>query len=266
MMRPIFFLLGLVVGSFLNVVIQRSPRGESVVRPRSHCPKCAHPIFWHDNVPILSFLLLRGRCRHCQVKISWRYPAVELVSGLLWLGSWQGSVESPIFWIRVIFLSLLLVVSVTDLETGLIPDRITFLGMGAGLASSFFYPPLQNLGANLAMLALRQSAVGLVVGGALIAVTGLAGNWIFQRELMRLGLDQSMGGGDVKLLAMAGSFLGWEKVLLVFFMAPLLGLPFALYQRLAKKEGIIPYGPFLSLAAALQFFYGELFWQYFLRM
>lgn len=258
------FLLGLAAGSFLNVVIHRSPRGESVVKPRSYCPKCAHPISWYDNVPILSFLLLRGRCRHCRGGISWRYPAVELVSGLIWAGNWQGSIGSPIFWIRVIFLSLLLVVSVTDLETGLIPDRLTFLGMGAGLAASFFYPPLQESPTGLP--ALVQSMLGLGVGGGLILVTGLAGNWIFQRELVELGLDQSMGGGDVKLLAMAGSFLGWEKVLLTFFTAPLVGLPFALYSRFRKKEEIIPYGPFLSVAAAVQFFYGETFWSYFLRM
>lgn len=264
MTQAILFLIGLGVGSFLNVVIHRSPRGESVIRPRSYCPKCAHPVSWYDNVPLLSFVLLRGRCRHCQGRISWRYPAVELASGLVWLGSWQGSFESPTFWIRVVFVSLLLIVTVTDLETGLIPDRVTFLGMGAGLGASFFYPGLQSSPDGL--IALTRSALGLSVGGGLIAVTGLAGNWIFQRELVRLRLDQSMGGGDVKLLAMAGSFLGWEKVLLAFFTAPLLGLPFALYQRFAKKEEIIPYGPFLSLAAAVQFFYGETFWRYFLRI
>ena len=264
MTQVIVFLIGLVVGSFLNVMIHRSPRGESIVRPRSYCPKCAHPISWYDNVPILSFLLLRGRCRHCQVKISWRYPAVEMASGLIWLGNWEGSVGPPIFWIRVIFLSLLLVVSVTDLETGLIPDRLTFLGMGVGLLASYLYPSLYE--SPNALTALGRSAIGLCIGGGLILATGLAGNWIFQRELTRLGLEQSMGGGDVKLLAMAGSFLGWEKVLLVFFTAPLLGLPFALYSRFAKKEEIIPYGPFLSLAAAIQFFYGEAVWRYFLRI
>ena len=136
--------------------------------------------------------------------------------------------------------------------------------MGGGLLASFLYPGLQGSLDGLA--ALVRSILGFCVGGGLIAVTGIAGNWIFQRELTRLGLDQSMGGGDVKLLALAGSFLGWEKVLLAFFTAPLLGLPFALYRRFMKKEEIVPYGPFLSLAAAIQFFYGEAFWSYFLRI
>ena len=100
----------------------------------------------------------------------------------------------------------------------------------------------------------------------MIYLTGLAGNWIFQRELMQKGLEQSMGGGDVKLMAMIGSFLGWQKALLIFFTAPFLGLPFALYQRLAKKEAIIPYGPFLSVAAVIHFLMGDLFWKYFLRL
>ena len=249
MILAFFFLMGLIVGSFLNVLIERLPRGESIVRPRSHCPKCGKPIAWFDNVPLMSFFILKARCRHCREKISWRYPAVELISGLLWAGSWSASGNTPIFWVPVIFLTLLFAVSVTDLETGLIPDTMTFLGMGAGLLASLTHSdsPLESF---------LQSALGLFAGGGLIYLTGLAGNWIFQRE--------SMGGGDVKLLAMIGSFLGWEKVLLVFFTAPFFALPFALYQRFAKKEEVIPYGPFLSLAGAVQFFCGDFFWKTFL--
>lgn len=272
------FLVGLVVGSFLNVCIYRLPRGESLVRPGSHCPSCQHPIAWFDNLPILSFFILRGHCRHCRERISFRYPLVELASGLVWYGSWQGSEGTPIFWIRVIFVSLLLVVSLTDLETGLIPDEGTLFGTVAGVAASLLYPELQKgagdllfqremgslQGFSLPLAALGRSALGLVVGGGLIWLTGRAGNWMFQKELKQLRLDQSMGGGDMKLLAMAGSFLGPEKVLLSFFTAPLLGLPFALYSRFAKKEKVIPYGPFLSLAAAVQFFFGDTFWRLFI--
>lgn len=255
MLLEIFlFLIGLVVGSFLNVCIHRLPRGESIVRPRSYCPKCGKPIAWFDNIPLLSFFILRGHCRHCLVRISFRYPAVELLSGLIWLGSWKASGGVPIFWIGTLFLSLLLVVTAADFETGLIPDTVSFFGMAAGLAASFFCPNLH--GTLSGLVALERSAIGLAIGGGLIYVIGLAGDWIFQRE--------SMGGGDVKLLAMAGSFLGWEKVLLTFFTAPLVALPFALYQRWVKKEEVIPYGPFLSLAAAVQFFYGGIFWKLFL--
>lgn len=252
MTGALVFLLGLVVGSFLNVCIHRLPRGESIVQPRSYCPKCGKPVAWFDNIPLVSFVILRGHCRHCPGSISLRYPAVELASALVWIGSWRGTEGIMEFGISVVFLSLLLVAAATDFETGLIPDEITFVGVGAGLAASYFYPALHGEPAGLS--ALMKSALGAAAGGALIFVTGLAGDWIFQRE--------SMGGGDVKLLAMAGSFLGWEQTVLTFFTAPILALPFALYQRWVKKEEIIPYGPFLSLAAAVQFCYGEALWRF----
>lgn len=257
-------LLGLVVGSFLNVAIHRLPRDESIVRPRSYCPKCGKAIVWFDNIPLLSFLFLRGHCRDCGGGISFRYPLIELASGLLWWGSWQGTEGSPLFWIRIIFGSLLLVATATDFETGLIPDEITLGGILLGLAVSLFYPELHRSSSRL--MSLGKSALGFCVGGGLIYFTGLLGNLIFQKELKQRGLDQSMGGGDVKLLAMAGSFLGWEKVFLAFFTAPFLGLPFALYQRFAKKEATIPYGPFLAMAVALQFFFGEILWRYLLGL
>ncbi len=255
-------LLGLAVGSFLNVAIHRLPQDQSLIRPSSHCPKCKNPIKWYDNLPVLSFSFLRGRCRHCGEKISIRYPLIELLSAFIWYESWRRTGESVVFLIPVIFISLLLVATVTDLETGLIPDEVSLGGMAAGLAASLFWPELHHT--PLRLIAVMRSGLGLLTGGLLIYVTGVAGNWIFQRELAKLGMDQSMGGGDVKLLAMAGSFLGWEKVLLGFFTAPLLGLPFALYSRLAKEERIIPYGPFLSVACLIQFLFGEKIWQWFM--
>ncbi|MBI4115553.1 MAG: prepilin peptidase [Candidatus Omnitrophica bacterium] len=230
------------------------PQGESVVAPSSYCPKCKQKIVWYDNIPLVSFLLLGGRCRACKTRISFRYPVVELASGLIWYASWVGHGPSLIFLITVAFLSILLAISLIDLETGLIPDRLSLPGMVLGLILSFFYPMLHQ--SSIALTGFLKSLIGLLAGGGLIYITGLAGNWIFQRE--------SMGGGDVKLLAMVGSFLGWEKVLLTFFAAPFFALPFALYQRWVKKEEIIPYGPFLSLAAAVQFYYGDILWRYFL--
>lgn len=262
MIEILVIVLGLVVGSFLNVVIQRLPQDESLVKPGSRCPKCESRIAWHDNIPVLSFLLLGGRCRRCRERIPFRYPLVELGSAVIWYGSWRAFGTSPTFLISVVYVSLLFVATVTDLETGLIPDEITLGGAIVGLGTSLFWPALHQTPLNF--VGLGQSVLGLLVGGGLIYATGLAGNWIFQRELAKRGLEQSMGGGDVKLLAMAGSFLGWEKVLLGFFIAPILGFPFALYQRLAKKEAVIPYGPFLAVACLIQFFWGNKIWEWFL--
>lgn len=256
------FAAGLVVGSFLNVLIQRWPRNESVIRPGSHCPACGRAIAWFDNIPVLSFVILRGRCRNCKRAISFRYPFVEIASGVLWLWSWRTHGMSPTFWTGAIFVSLLLVVSMTDLETGLIPDQVSLGGIAVGLMMSLAWPELQ--GSSVRFNSFVRSALGMVAGGGLIYLTGVVGNVVFRRQLVRLGMDQSMGGGDVKLLAMAGSFLGWEKVLLAFFTAPLLGLPFALYERFAKKEATIPYGPFLSLACLVQFYFGGFIRSYFL--
>ena len=262
MTEAFVLLAGLAVGSFLNVCIHRLPKDESIVRPRSHCPNCMRPVAWFDNIPLVSFLILRGRCRQCRARISWRYPAVELVSGLLWFLSWRAFEGGPMFWIQTLFLTLLLVVSLTDLETGLIPDEVSVFGIVAGLATSFLYPDLHAVcrgGVKLALpCGLIESVMGLAVGGTLLYLTAQAGNWIFQRE--------SMGGGDIKFLAMVGVFLGWQKVLLTFFTAPLPALPFALYRRWVKREEIIPYGPFLALAAAVQFFYGDVIWKYFLEI
>ena len=259
----IVFLAGLGAGSFFNVCIHRLPRGESVVRPRSRCPQCGRTISWFDNIPLLSFLFLKARCRHCRARISWRYPLVELAAGFLWLICFRVSGLTGSFWIRGFFLSLLLVASVSDFETGILPDSMNFLGIGAGVVLSGMHPGLYlscRGEASRALLGcgLSQSVLGLLLGGGLIYLTGLVGNWIFQRD--------SMGGGDVKLMALIGSFLGWQKVLLVFFTAPFAALPYALYQRWFRHEEVIPYGPFLSLAAAVQFFYGETVWRYFLRL
>lgn len=254
--------LGLIVGSFLNVVVQRLPQDESVVCPaRSKCPKCSKSITWRDNIPVLSFLILQGRCRYCRQKISFRYPLVEILSAVIWYVSWKTWGLSPGFGVQIIFLSLLLAATMTDLETELIPDEITIGGMAVGLLASFVWPPIQQT--PFALAGILRSVLGLLIGGGLVYLTGLAGNFIFQKELTRLGLDQSMGGGDVKFLAMAGTFLGWENVLLAFFTAPFFGLPFALYLKLAKKERVIPYGPFLSLACLVQFFYGDVLWNWF---
>jgi len=239
-----------VVGSFLNVCIYRLPRGLSIVSPPSHCPQCQAPVAWFDNLPLLSFLILRGKCRKCSVSILFRYFLVELASASLWLALWLIYGPSRLFVISIPFFSLLFVAIITDLETGLIPDRLNIFGMALGLALSVFFPTL--FGETLWLRGLASSCLGLLAGGGMLLGTGVLGTWVFKKD--------SMGGGDVKLLAMIGSFLGWQSVILVFFTAPLLALPAALYCRFKKKEETIPYGPFLALAAIFYFFFGRLVW------
>ncbi|OGW82777.1 MAG: hypothetical protein A2Z83_05305 [Omnitrophica bacterium GWA2_52_8] len=241
------FFLGAVFGSFLNVCIHRVPKGESVVKPGSRCPECLKPIRWFDNIPVLSFLALRGQCRNCGVKISPRYFLVELSSGGFWLGLWKLYGFSGFSAAGVILFSILLVVSATDFETGFIPDKLTFPGMAAGFLLSALFPALQ--GESLWYRGELKSLLGFVAGGGILLAIGFFGNWIFKKE--------SMGGGDIKLIAMLGAFLGVEKVLLVFLFAPLAAIPFALYMKFARKAETIPFGPFLALAGALLFVYGD---------
>lgn len=248
----LLFIIGLNFGSFFNVCIYRLPREESIVWPGSHCPQCGKRIAWYDNIPILSFLFLLGKCRHCKNKISLRYPAVEIITGLLWVFCWLIFGWSIGFWVSLLFFSLLLIITVTDFETGLIPDLVTFFGIGAGLVLGFLFPSLH--GQSVMLAGLRETIMGAFLGGALIYSAGFLGKLAFKKE--------AMGEGDVKLMLMAGCFLGVQNITLTFFLAPFLALPFALYIRLVKKEETVPYGPFLAGAAAVCFLLGNNIWQY----
>jgi leader peptidase (prepilin peptidase)/N-methyltransferase len=213
---------------------------------------CGENIAWYDNIPVLSFLVLGGKCRYCKAPISSRYLFIEVVSGVLWVALWLVYGLSPLFAVSVLLTSFLLVMTVTDLETGLIMDSVTYPGMIAGLLTSLVYPALH--GAAGMWEGLLRSAVGLLLGAALTYGIGLIGKWVFKKE--------AMGLGDVKLMAMIGSFLGWQKIILVFFAAPFFALPFALFTKFVKKEETIPYGPFLALAGAVMFFIGNKVWSY----
>lgn len=235
------FLLGLCVGSFLNVCISRMPRGESVVRPRSRCPDCGAELAWYENVPVLSYLWLRGRCRHCRGSISPRYPAVELAAGGLWLGSaalygasWEG-LEAAVL------LSLLLAIAVVDGRHQIIPDPLSLGGLGAGLALSLFPGGIGPL----------ESAAGAAVGFVLL--------WTVARVGERVMDVPVMGGGDVKMLAMAGAFVGPAGTLLTVFLASLAGA--AVYGPVAILRGErllrLPFGIFLAVGAAAAYLAGE---------
>ncbi|MDP3921569.1 MAG: prepilin peptidase [Candidatus Omnitrophota bacterium] len=243
----LLFSWGAIFGSFLNVCIHRLPRDQSIVTPRSHCPKCKTPIQWYDNVPIISYLVLRGKCRECHAPISWRYVVTEILSGCVWLFLWLHFDFSGWFIAGVTLFSILLALSIIDFETGYLPDVLTFPGMGLGLILSAAYPALQ--GREGWFDGLISSGIGLVAGGAILLVTGVIGNLIFKKE--------SMGGGDIKLLAMIGAFLGWQGALLVFFLSPIAALPLALYERYVRKEETIPFGPFLALAGAGMYLFGD---------
>ena len=237
-------LFGAVVGSFLNVCIHRLPRRESVVWPASHCPSCASPIALYDNIPILSYLLLRGRCRACRALISPQYPIVELANGvgyglILWqfgLG-WSAAAYALLF-------SALLVISAIDLFHQIIPDRITLPGIVLGLL----------LASTILPVGLMDSVLGILVGGGLLWALAWASPYLFGRE--------GMGGGDIKLLAMIGAFLGWKPVLLTIMVGALVGSVMGLgfiALKVMRRDQYLPFGPFLALGAVVSlFFYHEL--------
>jgi leader peptidase (prepilin peptidase)/N-methyltransferase len=241
------FAIGAIVGSFLNVCIHRMPRDLSVVLPRSFCPHCKAMIPWYENIPLVSYLLLRGKCFRCRRTIACRYFFVELTTALLAWFLWERYGLSAEFVAGAVFFAMIIVATMTDFETGLIPDQITIPGMIAGLALSVtghgHFPQA------LWYQKLLASAVGLLAGGGVLLLTGWFGKLVFRKD--------SMGGGDVKLLAMVGAFVGVTKVGLVFLLAPFPALPFALWQRFVKKEETIPFGPFLALAAAFIFMEGD---------
>lgn len=224
---------GLVIGSFLNVCIHRLPRGESLVRPSSRCPKCGEPIRPYDNIPVLSFLLLRGKCRKCGGAISPRYPVVELLSPLAGIALLFGGFSGPGFFIYWFFSLVLIAIAFIDMEHGVIPDVLTIPVTALGLAVNF------SVGAFF----------GAFVGALSVALMGAAGKLLFRKE--------AVGGGDIKLMAMLGAFLGWEKVLLAFFIAPFFGSVAGLYVMIRKKGETIAYAPHLALGAFLSLLFGD---------
>lgn len=249
----VLLLFGLCVGSFLNVCIHRFLRGESIITPRSYCPACKKQIAWYDNIPLVSFIILGAKCRQCGASISPRYFFIELLTALSFIGSihyfgWTAEGASSI-----VFLTILLGASAADLEERIIPDEMSLSGILLGLLFSFTFPSLHLEEKH--WLGLLQSFLGMLAGGGLIYAIGIFGEMVFKKE--------SMGGGDVKLMAMMGAFLGWKSVVMVFFLAPIIALPIGLYVKYLKKEDYIPYGPFLSLAGVIVLFFGDFLFRFF---
>jgi leader peptidase (prepilin peptidase)/N-methyltransferase len=245
----IVFVFGAVVGSFLNVCVHRMPRDQSLATPRSHCPHCKAPIRWRDNIPLLSFILLRGRCRHCQAPISPRYFIVELLTATLFLLVWLkvDGWTGPIYWLLI---AGLIVATFIDFEHYIIPNEITYGGIVAGLLLSALYPPLME--AENFRQSLARSALGVLVGGTALLAVAIVGEKIFKKE--------AMGMGDVKFLAAIGAFLGWEATLFTLFVSSLLGGTIGLLLVLLGKrawQSRIPYGPYIALGAVVWIFGGR---------
>lgn len=230
------FLLGTIIGSFANVCIYRLPWRRSLIFPASHCPHCQQSIRpWH-NIPILSYLLLGGRCAYCKINISWRYPLVELLCGLLYLFLYKQFGISIVGVVLTALATTLLIVTFIDLDHQIIPDVITVPGIVAGLFASLFLTPI----------GVFNALIGTFLGGGLFFLVAV---------LSRGG----MGGGDIKLIAMIGAFLGWQAVLVTIFLSALLGAGVGLCLIILKKKGRkdpVPFGPFLAIGAIMAMVWG----------
>jgi len=236
------FLLGTVVGSFLNVCIYRLPEKKSIISPGSHCPHCHTPIKWYDNIPLLSFALLKGRCRYCQKPISGQYPLVEFITGLFTFFIYFDYGFSLTGIIYLFFIYALIVISFIDLKWQIIPDVISVPGIFGGLMASFCLP----------YLSFKDSVCGALLGGGFLFIVAYGYYFIRKKE--------GMGGGDIKLLAMIGAFLGWRAIPFVLFsasvMGSIIGILWILFQG-KDRNFPIPFGPFLALGAIWVVFFPE---------
>jgi leader peptidase (prepilin peptidase) / N-methyltransferase len=246
-MEPLFytfaFLYGICVGSFLNVLIYRIPRRMKIALERSICPHCERQLHWYHNIPLLSFLVLRGKCGFCRQPISWRYPLVEAINGVFYVYLyWMLGLSVELF-VFAFLASSLLAVFLIDLDFQIIPDVITVPGIILGLGVSLVPGGL----------GITTSLIGAVVGGGSLLLIAMLGDWLFRKE--------SMGGGDIKLAAMLGAFLGWQKVILVFIGGAAIGLVASIILMIfvpgLRQQRVVPFGPFLATAAVVAMLYGD---------
>lgn len=245
------FVFGLMIGSFLNVVIYRLPRRESIVHPPSHCPSCNAKIKPYDNIPVLSYILLFGRCRNCGRHISFRYPLVELLTGALFAGVYMKygmTVDLPVLGVLT---AGLVAVTFIDIDHRIIPNAITYPGIVLGFAASFITTVTTPAG----------SIAGMAAGSGILLATA----FIYKK----LTGTEGMGMGDVKLMAMLGAFLGWQAALFIVvlsaFFGSAAGISLIVFAGKGRKYAV-PYGPFISLAAVLYLFYGQELIGIYLRM
>ncbi len=244
------FILGIVIGSFLTVCIHRVPKGQSIVAPRSACPTCGTQIGWYDNVPLLSFLWLRGHCRVCQQAIAPRYPIIELVNGLGFLlivwkfgSTWTAAIYAGLF-------SVFWVVTWIDWDHKIIPDMITLPGIVIGVLCATFLLPTGWF----------DSVLGVLIGGGILLALAWISPYLFGKE--------GMGGGDIKFLAMVGAFLGWQQALVTLMIASVFGAVIGiglLMLKVMRKGQYIPFGPYLAFGAVIAMLWGPEIWHWYFR-
>jgi leader peptidase (prepilin peptidase)/N-methyltransferase len=237
-----FFVLGAIFGSFGNVIIYRLPREESVVKPRSYCYSCKTPIKWYDNIPILSWFILRGKCRHCGAKFSFRYPLVEIITGVLFAMSYHYAGISWNLLEYLIFIFGLVVCTFIDLDHMILPDEFTLSGIVIGLVGAALNPQREFLDAFF----------GVLMGGGFL--------WGMAYVYYLLTKNEGMGGGDIKLLAWIGALLGWKAIPFVIMSSAIIGSVVGLIAARQQKAGlktVIPFGPYLALGAVIYLFGGQ---------
>ena len=233
--------LGLAVGSFLNVCVHRLPRQQSLNSPPSQCPSCGYRLRWFDNIPVVSYLLLAGRCRKCRTRISIRYPIVELITMALFVLHGLVFGWTALLVPRLLFACAMVVLFAIDLEHHLLPNVITLPGIAIGLVASAVLPP-----------GLVDAIIGVLVGGGVL--------WLIGEAYFRYSGQEGMGGGDVKMLAMIGAFLGWKLVLVTLVLSSVVGSVIGLIVIAIRKGGMkyaLPYGTFLALGALVASLAGE---------
>ncbi len=238
-------LLGAIFGSFLNVCILRLPAEQSVVSPPSCCPRCGKGVAWYDNVPVLSWLVLRGKCRHCEESISIQYPLVELAAAAVW--AWAAWRYGPTLEAvrAAVFGTLLLGIAMTDAREYIIPDEFTLGGLVTGL--------LFSVAGGWA--GIGQALLGAALGFGLLWIVGTVGTWALKQD--------AMGGGDIKMMAMVGAFLGWKGVLLTVFLGALLGSVIFVPLALVGRKKLVPFGIFLAVGAAAAYLIGPAFYAWY---
>jgi leader peptidase (prepilin peptidase)/N-methyltransferase len=237
----ILVLLGLAVGSFLNVCVHRIPRGQSLVHPGSRCPGCGYELRWYDNIPVISYALLLGRCRRCRTRISIRYPLVELATMALFVVHGLVFEWTALLVPRLLFACMLVVLFAIDLEHHLLPNVITLPGIILGLIASSVLPP-----------GIVDALIGVLAGGGIL--------WLIGEAYYRYAGHEGLGGGDVKMLAMIGAFLGWKLVILTLVLSSLAGSLVGLTVIVLKRGGMkyaLPYGTFLALGALIASLFGD---------
>ncbi len=236
-------LLGLAIGSFLNVLIYRLPRNKKIIFERSACPHCGKTIPFYHNIPLVSFLILGGKCRDCKAGISIRYPLVEFLNAALYVYFLYMDGLTWAWPAHAYLVSSLIVIIFVDLEFRIIPDKITLPGIVAGLVAAIFVSPP----------GIVNALIGFLVGGGALLALAYLGEWLFKKE--------AMGGGDIKMAAMLGVFVGWQKVLLIFMGGAVIGMIVSIVWMLVSKkvraERIIPFGPFLAMASFVIVAYGD---------